>query len=305
MRLYLASWPTSIKEGEGSLFVGGHSQWEGINKASLLWPSLNIRILISFYYFHETDLGADLERYFPSKKVDLFADSGAFSAWTKNEKVEVEAYGDWLLENREYLSIYASLDVRNDLDATLRNQEYLEGLGLRPVPVFHAGSPWDIFEEYCKRYNYIALGGVAGARFETEKTSRWYAHCWRRAEGRAQFHGFGATGWGILRSFPFYSVDSTSWASGFRFGYVPLFHPRRHKFYRIKLGDARSAYRWRELLSIYGIHPDDFADRERNKRLDLATLGAISWMHAEKFIENYHGKVELSQRECFGPEVKE
>ena len=52
-------------------------------------------------------------------KVDLFIDSGAYSAKTQKVEIDVYAYMQFLEKYKDYISIYANLDVINDAKKTL------------------------------------------------------------------------------------------------------------------------------------------------------------------------------------------
>jgi hypothetical protein len=119
-------------------------------------------------------------------------------------------------------------------------------------------------------------------------------------EGKTVFHGFGLTNWTILKSLPWYSVDSTSWGKGFRFGRVPVFDYSRGRFVDVQLGHFEHA----PLIRQYGFDPEDFADRDRNKRSNICTISALSYMVAEKWLREIHGDVEPPQRDVIGPEIE-
>jgi len=195
------------------------------------------RLLVSYFYF--ADEGA-LDFLDGFDDVDVFADSGAFSAFNTGKPLDVAQYADWLLEHKRRFAVYANLDVKGDLDASLRNQAYLERQGLRPIPVFHAGEPWSVFNDMMKDYGYIALGGVAGALATSEAIFKWLIKCFKLArDNDVVFHGFGMTTWLWLKSLPWYSVDSSSWGAGFRYGNVRMFDPVKAKFIGVRLGNAK------------------------------------------------------------------
>lgn len=119
--------------------------------------------LFSYYYYDQVNMDKLMARFDAPPVV--FADSGAFSAYTLGKKsLNVHAYGDWLLQNQQYFEVYANLDektgtAKENMEAGLRNQRILEDMGLTPLPVFHAGEPWELLRDYVEEYPYIALGG--------------------------------------------------------------------------------------------------------------------------------------------------
>jgi hypothetical protein len=207
----------------------------------------------------------------------VFADSGAFSAYAQGESVDVYAYAEWLHKNKKFFEVYANLDVKGDVEKGLRNQEILEGEGLSPIPVFHMGEPWDVFEDMCNRYEYIALGGVAGGSVRGQTLTGWLAQCFEIAMDKARLHGFGMTDYKLVATFPFYSVDSKSWGQGFQYANVPMYDPG-------------AALKHADLLDRYGIDPLVLADREKYDYDQVAGVGAMAYMLFENWINNRHQK---------------
>ena len=164
-------------------------------------------------------------------KVDLFLDSGAFSAWNKGAVINIDEYIDFIQEHKNALTVYANLDVIGDPVGTWKNQEYMEKRGLSPLPVFHTAfenESW--LKKYIdKGYAYIALGGMAGGDISTETIIRKLDIlfpkylCDKNGMPKIKVHGFGITSIPILIRYPWYSVDSTSWVLTGRFGgiFVP------------------------------------------------------------------------------------
>lgn len=140
-----------------------------------------------------------------------FLDSGAFSALSQNEPISVVEYGKFLLKYKDSVDCYANLDVIGDATATYANQKYLEGLGLKPIPCFHYGEPFSWLKKYVDEgYEYIALGGVAKMR-DRKQRDKWIGTCFTIIPKGVKIHGFGITSIPLLKKYPFYSVDSTSW----------------------------------------------------------------------------------------------
>jgi hypothetical protein len=201
--------------------------------------------------------------------------------------------------------VYCNLDVIGSTEGTAQNQAILEQEhGLAPLPVFHVGEPWDVLEGLIDRYPYIALGGMVPHLRYTQRLMPWLVGCFKRAAGRAVFHGLGATNWTILKAFPWYSVDSSSWGQGFRYGQVPLFDAAHGRFVEAHLGDPKSCYAHATLFRQLGFDPADFADRARNDRAKICAVSALSYMHAEAWLRKRHGAVYIPRRDALaGPQV--
>lgn len=182
------------------------------------------RVLISYWYFKDKDVRQWTEK----GGLKLFADSGAFSAWTQGIPVDVAKYADWLYQWDGHFAAYANLDIRGDMNGSWANLQYLESRGLSPIPVYHMGEPLEYYQEMVDSYPYVAIGGVAGMRLSSSKIIAGLIPCFAR-RGKAAIHGFGTGGQDIIMAFPWYSVDSTSWASGLRYGQIQSWNPRRRR----------------------------------------------------------------------------
>ncbi len=257
--------------------------------------AMPLRVLTSYYYFKHTPLREVLEQFRGRVQFDLFLDSGAYSAQTRGTPIDIHEYARWIQQYGDMFSVYVNLDVIRDAEQTWKNQRMLEDeYGLSPLPVFHAGEDWYAFDRYLERYPYIGLGGGVGA--SASAYIPWVIQCFKRAKGRAVFHGFGMTTWPILKAFPWYSVDSSSWGQGFRFGGVPIFDTRRGRFYKMNLGDRKSCFAFAPLLRSLGFDPQDFADRSRNDRKKICAVSAYSYMLAEQWLQRRWGPVTIPQR---------
>jgi hypothetical protein len=257
-----------------------------------------MRILISYHYFRSTDLDRLFGEQWGDPKPEVFADSGAFSALTQGADVRVDEYAAWLKRWGHWFTVTANLDVIGDgaaaAEGTARNQAILEDAGLRPLPVFHAGEPWDALDRYlADGYPYIALGGLVGRAVAT--IMPWLVQCFQRAAGRAVFHGFGLTSWEPLAALPWYSVDSSSWGSSFRYGQLRLFDPRRGRWVVGAIGDRASLFRppVAALIREHGFDPMTFADREQYTRDAACKLSAVAWWRAEQWLRGRHGPVGI------------
>lgn len=172
-------------------------------------------------------------------KVDLFLDSGAFSAWTQGVEIDIQEYIAFIKEHEHILEVYANLDVigvggkqpnRLTAEMTLKNQKIMEDAGLKPMAVFHFGEPFEFLEYYVQNNEYIALG-VAGNT--GKKIQPWLDDCFsnyicdEKGYPRRKIHGFAVTSLSNMIRYPWYSVDSTSWVQTGRMGsiYVPRGRP--------------------------------------------------------------------------------
>ncbi len=165
----------------------------------------------------------------------LFLDSGAFSAFTRGEKIDIDKYAEFLKKNEEYITTYATLDVIGDYKGTEKNTKYLESKGLHPLPTFHSGSPYHVLEKMVNEYEggYIALGGLVPLSTNRKLMQAHLDKCFSIIKTRVKVHAFGVNGvWAWLR-YPFYSADATSWLMGGKFRHLVNWNPKSEKMEQI------------------------------------------------------------------------
>lgn len=162
-------------------------------------------------------------------RVDLFLDSGAFSAFTQGVEIDIDEYIDFIKEHKNHLEVYANLDAIGDPVKTLENQRYMEEAGLSPLPCFHYGEDTGFLETYIDEYDYVALGGMVP--ISTPDLQKWLDDifskfiCDDNGYPKVKIHGFGLTSLRLMLRYPWFSVDSTSWVVTGRMGsvFVPRF----------------------------------------------------------------------------------
>lgn len=175
---------------------------------------------------------------------NVFLDSGGFSAFTQGVEIDIHKYIDFI---KKYgFKTYAVLDVIGCHKGTMRNQRIMEEAGLSPIPCFHFGSDLKDLQSLCEEYDYIALGGLVPHAKDKPKLRKWLRKCFKITHAtNTKAHGFGMTGQDILEGFPFYSVDSSSWLAGARYGNVYAFKKNKlisypYKDKKMALGNLSS-----------------------------------------------------------------
>ena len=151
---------------------------------------------------------------------DVMLDSGAYSVATDREKVSVRAYGLWLslyLTTHPQIKEYVNLDDLSDPIITRKNQEFLESLGLHPIPVYHYGEPTEILDALCSRYRYVGLGGIAVGTMSSPNLQKFWEFVYERYSSNI-FHIFGVGTMAPFFTYQPYSLDCTSWSTAARFG---------------------------------------------------------------------------------------
>jgi hypothetical protein len=201
--------------------------------------------LFSFYayfrYSRRKSALRSLDKYITENKgMDLFMDSGGYSAFSCGAEIDIDLYCKVIKQYEKKLIVYAQLDVIGDPEKTRENLEYMESKGLSPLPVFHYGSDFDILRELAQKYDYIALGGLVPYSKRKPRLKQHLDTCFAIIQDQCRVHGFGMTGMEILQRYPWYSVDSTGWLGGSKRAEYHSFERGKLKFKNTKVKDDAS-----------------------------------------------------------------
>jgi hypothetical protein len=255
-------------------------------------PIDRVRVLLSFHAFrrlNKEEFAASC--VFDGKAPEIFADSGAFSAWTQGAVISVDDYAEWLHRWKSVLGVFCNLDVVDDPVATEINQRALESNGLLPLPVWHIRSDRKHFEALCEEYRYIAIGGMVGTQWKRLMPKLTWAVRHARSTGTV-LHALGLTSRGPLGTLPFYSVDSSSWGGGYRYGQVPVWDSTTKTLVNIQLGDVKEWKAKANAVKQLGYSPVRFANREAT-RGEIAGMSALSFVLYEQHLRRTLGIVPL------------
>lgn len=173
--------------------------------------STNVHFLESYHYIHRESAVKKIR----AEGVKVFLDSGAFSAFTQGVEIDIAKYCDYIHKNEDIILFPSVLDAIGDPDGTWRNQEEMERRGTKPLPCYHYGEPTEILDYYISRYAYITIGGMVP--ISTPQLLVWLDRIWEQhlthSDGspKVKVHGFGLTSLPLMRRYPWYSVDSSTW----------------------------------------------------------------------------------------------
>ena len=165
------------------------------------------------------------------KKCKYFLlDSGAFT-FMNNFKGTV----DW----QQYIDKYADFIIKNDIkyffeldiDSVIGYEKvkeltkYLENkVGRKCIPVWHKSRGIDEWKRITKEYNYVAIGGIVIKEIKPKDYKYFTPLLEIARKNNCKVHGLGFTGMKYLKKYRFFSVDSTSWTAGSRFGVLYKFN---------------------------------------------------------------------------------
>jgi hypothetical protein len=108
-----------------------------------------------------------------------------------------------------------------------------------------------------------------------------------------RLHGLGIGGQKLVESLPWYSVDSSGFASSYRFARIKLFDPKRNTFHDLNLRDPRTLHKNGRLLrDTYGVTPQAISlegvTNKRQHRDILIRLTRDSIIHWQTRLQKRH-----------------
>lgn len=260
-------------------------------------------VLCSYWYFRDVDFD---ELFAEETPTSMLSDSGAFSAWRLGVDIDAAAYGRWVLANRRHITGgVVTLDVIGDADATWRNTQTLLDMGIDDViPVWHMGSTFDALARYLELgFRHVGLGGMVGR--PPTALHRWVGEAFRMAAGTdTLYHSFGRTTRSLVHDLPFYTLDSTTWKNGAKYGEMTLWDDSRGWFHRIygrKRAEVVDATR---LIRLHHENPADWYDSRQqmaqhaiNKETARSLywrntrMNAHAWLRMEAWLRHRNGAI--------------
>lgn len=147
-------------------------------------------------------------------ELDLFIDSGAFTAWQARKEIRLQDYCDFLHRLPVRPECYVALDVVGNPQRTRENFDEMLKQGLRPVPVWTRGDTPESLEHYFTHSDTVALGGLA--KLGTNPVP--YLMATRKLTRGRKVHLFGMTRLNLIKALRPYSCDSSSFTMAARYG---------------------------------------------------------------------------------------
>ncbi|MBW2123946.1 MAG: hypothetical protein JRH07_19175, partial [Deltaproteobacteria bacterium] len=97
----------------------------------------------------------------------------------------------------------------------------MEERGLRPIPVYHPEDPEDYLRALLNDYDEVALGSLSS--MTTPELIEYLQPILQRARrAKVALHGMGCTRNELFKRFPFYTLASSTWATGSQYGVAYL-----------------------------------------------------------------------------------
>lgn len=229
-------------------------------------------VLVSYHYWRDADLD-QLSNF------RVIGDSGAYSARSRGAEITTRQLVAWHHQWWSRIDWMASLDVIGDPAATRKNWFDMYAEGIEPVPTIHYGDDPALMDPYVRKIgvDFIGLGGMVGVGRRSQMEWLTAVFTYARRYPNVRFHGWGVAHRAALL-LPFYSVDSTGWGNGYRYGHIALRDPHSTAQYRFRLDGAHAHMPAiaHLLRSDYGVDPADVDTSGSHNRSAIVRLAALS-----------------------------
>lgn len=229
-------------------------------------------ILISYHYAKgNKSFTEDIMKDVVNRGGLFMTDSGIFS-FLNDPKFDyktfeweryVNEYVEWIDKNKEYIFSCVNMDADSFIvqdDIFRWNEDLFEKLerDINVVYGCHMNSmgkgDLDMVEYYSKKYKYIGVG---------EKFAKYAGEIYQKSKvNKCNVHGLAWTKPTILRDYPFFSVDSSSWVNYQKYGATVYFDGTNFEQYDNKRKDVRVSMK--NKCNEYGVKFYEFVN-EKNE----------------------------------------
>ena len=253
---------------------------------------LGIRdFLMSYEYLK----GKGFNTFKKYKDIRLFIDSGAYTyqndpkyeEYTEEQWVkQIQEYLEWAKKHKDNIFAIADLDLQYLSNVGYEKvyewrKTYFEPFMLEtgiPVCFIYHEDGLDQWEYMCKRYPYV---GLSLAIDKVENGSNQLREMFKIAEKHnALCQGMASTNTKLLTQYPFYTVDSTTWNAGLKYGEISVWTGT--KMTRIKKNDFETkAF---PLIQNYEGADFDFDLIREEDKIEMIRVNAYAFVLAEKFV---------------------
>jgi len=263
--------------------------------------------LFSYYYLKDekTKSGSIVDKIkMVNPKVKLFIDSGAhsfFSAATEGvfavtsahrqaakddpPDIYMEKYIKWVQDYWNLIDWYVELDIGELVGQTTVDRWYEDikkaGIASKCIRVFHPRvqtiDEWKAMLDIESKY--VALEGVRPGGLKILPYNKLVRMAY---EKNCKVHGFAMTKVAYMSEVPFYSVDSTSWQAGFRYGLGMVFDEKLTTLKTVNINHKQEYYDRFQLLN-----PKKFLSKSiqaTKKNVEIGKVSIQGYKDYEKYL---------------------
>jgi hypothetical protein len=222
-----------------NVYLAG-SGWEKI-----CWAD---RGFYDFYRLESFVYLSQFERTIIKEYKGFLLDSGAFTYLNKAggacdwEKYVIE-YGQFIKKFDVQYFFELDIDPIVGIKEVERLRGVLESVAERKcIPVWHKSRGLEYWENITKEYDYVAIGGIVTKEIKKAQHDIFTPLLNIAKLNACKVHGLGFTSLLGVEKYSFFSVDSTAWLSGNRFGHVYFFNGQTLLKYDKKPGQRVKTY---------------------------------------------------------------
>lgn len=205
-----------------TFYLVGNGNWYWLQEGILSESAPQLNVLESFF-----TVDACLTKLIPRFN-SFMLDSGAFSFLQSGKHPKLNNYVDRYIRyiNDNDVKLFFELDIDKLIgyDRVKEIRRRLEReTGKRPIPVWHKHLGKEEFLRMCDEFDYVAIGGIVLKEIlpRQYKYLPWFIN--EAHKRNAKIHGLGFARMPWLPICHFDSVDSSTWTTGNRYGYVHVF----------------------------------------------------------------------------------
>lgn len=226
------------------------------------------RRLFSYHFIVEDDkMRVGFNHVKGKKDYEVMMDSGAYSVAMKGVKINIDKYAEFLLENKDHITVAVNLDVvpmestRENLEngaiEGYENLKYLESKGLKILHVYHSAEDEKWLKKLMDNYEYFGVSKTGDVEGVQQRLDRVFSLlCNKHGKTDYKIHGFGVTSPQMMMRYPWFSTDSSSWIKYGCFGCVVLV--KDGKFMTLGMSDRK-----RTLWAVKGAHYNNLNKEEK------------------------------------------
>lgn len=295
-----------------------------IKRSGCKYRCMNFAYVAPGAFYYQPKI-VDMYKACIAKDVGIFMDSSAFSFYqfllksggkrAANKKVlteeefnkkrdqTVQQYIDFVKKDQKHWNFYANFDYRKNCEIIWKMQKYLEKKGINPAPVYHGDASLDYFKRYCDNgYKIICIGGFPQRRRGFLPKRRFFEKLFRIAESyNVKLHGFAFTYISSMLEFPWYAVDSATWAKTAAYGMILVPDRDRNVMRSIHVSDRDTSNRTSYNLMPKSIRKEieDLVDKAgfdfdaiRTSVYERCTFNAWIYTHLEDFVTMEYAKAD-------------
>jgi len=239
-------------------------------------------LLMSYYNIRNKKDIVEYLGKFKKYGAEIMLDSGAHTLQKGKNKINYEGfvngYIKFLRKYGEFFTAFVELDIDNIVGLAKVEEwtkKITEKVGRQPIVVWHKERGWEYWKKMCREYDYVGFSGFVSGTGQGEVPHKFVPLFLKEAKKHnTKVHGFGYTKPALVKRFHFYSVDSSSWLIGCRWGGVCVFTNNKLTMYS-KQNFFKKYKKYNNLNS-----------------LDINYFNAQNWLKYAEYINQYWQTIE-------------